>query len=545
MASTTTSTVVRAFAARFAGLARSHGRYLVPTGTAPDARGKVDGKAWTSRKKLTEADWAAHLSGAPVTVAHGDGRLTGVLGLGQVPIRDDGACAFGAIDVDVYPLDLIALNEKVQRLHLPLVVFRSKSGGAHLYLFASEPVPATLVRDRLTRWAAALGHAGVEVFPKQTRLVTEDDEGNWINLPYAGGDRSSRYALDPADSHALTVEEFLSLADEVAVTATRLQDFEISHLNGAVVHATVDGHVDDRLIGAPPCLVTLVMRGPIEHHRNDALFDFAVYYRKRHGGGQVEALLHLANADYAGPPLAGADVTATARSVAKKDYNYKCRHAPIAAVCDRRTCLTREFGVTGGAHTPEETGVVMGELVKLQTDPVTWLWEIDGAQLEFTTTEIMDQMAFHAKVIEVLSRWPHAMKPAAWKTLVSERLSRCDHIAVPLDATRRGQLWVNLQRFCTSRVVGKSLDELLMGKPYTDEQNNKTFFCSSDFLQYLQQHRFGALGERELYGWLRELDVEHHYGPIKGKDINYWSVPAFATQTEPHAVPRADLGEKM
>jgi hypothetical protein len=56
--------------------------------------------------------------------------------------NEDDACLWGAIDIDQYPLDHSEVLKRLSRLELPLVVCRSKSGGAHLYLFFKEFVEA-------------------------------------------------------------------------------------------------------------------------------------------------------------------------------------------------------------------------------------------------------------------------------------------------------------------------------------------------------------------------------------------------------------------
>jgi hypothetical protein len=522
-----------AFARLFAGLPRAHGRYLVPAGVQPNDRGKVEGKPWTSRRRLTRAEWTAHLSGDQVTVKDGDDDLTGTLSLGIVPIRDDATCVFGALDVDVYPLDLVSLQREVSRLGLPLIVCRTKSGGAHLYLFMTEPAPAELVRRQLMHWAVLLGHPAVEVFPKQTHLAGPADEGSWINLPYAGGHRTVRYALDPADAHALSAEEFVGLAGRMALSVDALEHLE---------PILPSGPPEDVLAGAPPCLAVLAKIGFAEGSRNNGLFNLGVYLKKRYGddyGSHLEAF----NQTFMDPPLPPRDVVAIQKSLAKKSYNYRCKDQPIVQVCNRTVCLGCEFGVGGGGN--DDPGVALGDVVKLETVPPAWLWDVNGARLQLTTAELMDQRQFQARCIEVLHVWPKLVKPAAWTTIVRDRLARLEVTAVPEDATREGQLWEQLNRFCTSRVVGRSLDELLLGKPWTDPESQRSYFRSTDFVEYLQQHRFGNVSEKELFIWLRRRLAEHHFAVVKGKGVNYWSVPAFSRQTEDFTVPRAQPQDEM
>ena len=84
---------------------------------------------------------------------------------------------WAAIDIDVNDIDHASLGKKVEDLGLPLVVCRSKSGGAHCYLFLQKPCPAKDVVDALRNWSAALGYPGVEIFPKQIRRALDQETG--------------------------------------------------------------------------------------------------------------------------------------------------------------------------------------------------------------------------------------------------------------------------------------------------------------------------------------------------------------------------------
>lgn len=503
------------FSRLFAGLERSHGIYVVPQGAKPNEEGKLHSR-----------DWARTVA-APVTLPMWADHISGKIGLGIVPIRDDATCVFGAIDVDVYPLDLLELRKRIEDLNLPLIVCRTKSGGAHLYLFLQTSAPAELVRGKLMEWSVVLGFPGVEVFPKQTRLASEQDAGSWINIPYQAGDLSLRYAIGP-EGTALTTAEFADLANDTAITPDELQALELP----------ADATGGDWFEDAPPCLQTLAVRG-FGTWNNTGTFNIAVYLRKRHGEGWEE---HLAgyNREFMSAVMGGRELSGVIKSVNKKSYSYQCKQEPLCGVCNKQVCLTRKFGVGGMTDDP---GVVFGELVKLETEPVTWLWDVNGARIELTSNDLMSQIKFHELAISKLSIWPTMVKASVWQEIVREKMVAALNVSVPAEGTKRGQFWAHVAKFCTSRVRGKSLDELLMGKPYTE--NGRTYFCSTDLIQYLAQHRFEGRNEKDVYKWLRDGGVMHHFGNIKGKGLNYWSVPAFPEQTEEHSVPRAPVPEKF
>lgn len=474
---------------------------------------KVEGRRWTEKSTLSIQQWERHLAGT-------DG-----FGLGCIPVRPDLTCRFGAIDVDVYPIDLTKLAADCVRLGIPAIVCRTKSGGAHLYVFFNEPAPAPLVHERLSAWATALGYGGSEIFPKQTESV---DVGNWINIPYQAGERSTRYAI--VNGKSLSPQEFLEHASASSVTVEGLEAIEI---------ASSPSTVDDDFYEGPPCLQILNERGFPIGTRNNSLFNVAVYLRKRFVNDWADRLDGYNQRLFRENPLLPGEVSVIGKSATKKSYSYMCKTTPIAACCDRKTCMTREFGVGSGATTP---GVEFGFLIKLETQPPSWLLEVNGIEVQLETDEFLNQQTFARKIVEELSILPNMMKASAWNKLVKALLEKVEIRAVPLEATVDGSWWGYLEQYCTGRSQGKTLDELLIGKPFTE--NGRTYFRVPALMSHYQQHRVN-ITEKKLYHLLRHRGVQDHQGPLKGKFTSYWSLPAFSKQTEPHTVPRSETGGAM
>ena len=520
-----TEQLARRLATIFDGLPRAYGWYAIPEGTVPDEHGKFYGRRATVKKPVTIELWQRHVAGK------------NGFGIGIVPIRDDATCVFGAIDIDVYPVDLNVVAANIRRLGLPVILCRTKSGGAHVYLFMKEPTPAATVRAALMEWAVLLGYPGVEVFPKQTALAGPDDDaedskgsGSWINIPYNGGRRSTRYALK-ADGEAMTPDEFVAAVDATAITIASLAAFR----------PTLPASTGDWFADGPPCLQTLAMTG-FGDWQNNGLYNIAVYLKKRYGKDGPGKFLGAYNEQFMDPPALSAEVGGIVKSTTKKSYSYKCKDQPICAVCNKSVCLNREFGVGGRGDDP---GVIIGDLVKYQTDPPTWILSVNGARVELTTKQLLNQALFREAVMDKINVLAKYTKNDAWEMMIMDKLAAVQKVEVPVDATPDGQLLVHLHRFCTSKVVGKHLDDLLRGLPFTDEKKHRTFFCSSDFLQYLQQHRVAGVDEKDLYKLLKPRDLEAHEHRIKGKPMTYWSIPAFQSQTEEHDVPRGPAPEKM
>ena len=151
----------------FSGLTIAYGQYQ------PGERGengKQQGKAFIVRGTVTEELWENHLTGKGPA-------------LGIIPITENNDCRWGCIDIDEYNLDHVGLIKSIRNLKLPLIVCRSKSGGAHVFLFTKENIPASLMQSKLKSFAILLGYEGSEIFPKQTEiLVDRGDTGNFLNL---------------------------------------------------------------------------------------------------------------------------------------------------------------------------------------------------------------------------------------------------------------------------------------------------------------------------------------------------------------------------
>ena len=142
----------------FKGLERAHGCTKVST---PAENGvKLKGQSFVVRQPVTTELWTMHLNGTQ--------------SLGIIPINEDNQCVWGCVDIDSYAgFDHKKLIDKIKQFKLPLAVCRSKSGGAHVFLFSEQPVAAERMRDKLTEIKTLLGYGGSEVFPKQILLMLQ------------------------------------------------------------------------------------------------------------------------------------------------------------------------------------------------------------------------------------------------------------------------------------------------------------------------------------------------------------------------------------
>jgi len=498
------------FFVRFNGLNRAHGRYTLQTHqlNGNHEGSKIEGGARTVHEPPTVGCWEKHLSG--------------VYGIGIVPIRDDATCIFGAIDVDKYETDLKELAGEVARLNLPLVLCRTKSGGAHLYLFLKDhPAKAEMVRRKLMEWAVLLGHSGVEIFPKQIRLAGPNDCGSWINMPYFRGIETNRFAILPDGTELKEPTAFLDYVEENI--AINLQDFISLKIEG-------DPEFGDMLEQGPPCLKCLATRGTVPEYRNNTMFNFAVYLRKRFGDGWKDKMDEY-NQKFMDTPLGHKELSHVISSVNKKDYTFKCHDMPIVELCNRQICLTQKFGIGTQDGDP---GVQFGQLVKINTEPPTWIWDVNGERIELVTADLKEQSRFKTRCMERLNVWPRSMKPRQWADLVREKLIGVQVEEAPGDASPEGVMWAMLQDYVTGYGLAKDREELALNKPWTDPESHRTYFNGPSFMNWCKKQGV-VFDQRKVWSWLRARGSEfaqHHFFRIKGRGVNVWSVPQFEMQLE-------------
>lgn len=478
----------------FQGLDRAYGTYDV-TGSK-DGSLKQVGKAVTMSKPVTEKVWERHLNGDQ--------------GVGIIPINDEGVSYFGAIDVDIYDLDLKELALKVYDLQLPLVPIRSKSGGCHLYMFLKEAVSSAIVQRKLREFAAALGHGSVEVFPKQTRILTErGDAGNWINMPYFGMNTTDRWAVKRTGERML-VDEFLEYATSLQVTEKELETIGLNSV--------------EELKDGPPCLEHLLSHGLPAGTRNDGLFNIGVFLRKAFPD-KWEVELENYNLKYLSPPLSASEVISIQRSVEKKDYGYTCHKSPIKSHCQASKCRLRKFGVGPSQGMPVLTG-----LTKYDSQPPIWFLDVDGGgRIELSTEDLQNQIRFQRRCMDTLNLMTPLQQKQVWQAIVQNLLEGLVIIEVPIDATPTGQLLEQIELFCTSRVQARNRDEILLGKPWRDK--GRHYFRLVDFVGFLERKRIQHPGLNRVTSILKDNGAEHQFFILKGKGVNTWSVPEYTDQS--------------
>jgi|TARA_R110000822_G_scaffold13777_4_gene48739 hypothetical protein len=500
------------FAGIFDGLRQAYGTYNVKR---KNANGKNLGKASLVREPRTTALWENHLSGEGVSI-------------GIIPINETNECRWGCLDIDEYPLDHKVLVEKIRKAKLPLVVCRSKSGGAHCFLFCTEWIAAKEMQEVLQSLSAGLGYGTCEVFPKQIQLnLDRGDVGNFLNIPYYDASDGLRYAIHD-DGSAATLSEFFELHEKHVQTPEQLLALTIEATDGTPVP---DG---------PPCLQHLCSQKISEGSRNNGLFNIGVFLRKAFPDAWETEILNY-NANYLVPPLPLSEVNVVAKQLQKKDYTYKCKDSPINAFCNADLCRTRKHGVDATA-----TGTLIANLRKYNSQPPVWFVDVNGQPLEMDTEGLMNQPAFQRSCVEQLNFMPRTQTKEVWEGRLNHLLMDMTQTEgnvreVSQDASIAGQFYDFLEEWCTSKQRASEREEILLRRPYTDEEDGVTYFRLKDFDAFLRKNRFFDFKPHKMAQRLRDINGKSILLKVSGKPIRVWSIPAH----EQHAVevPAPDFGE--
>ena len=432
---------------------------LILSGTTND-KGKADGKAFIKRQQVTDNLWEDHLAGKDPA-------------LGVIPINEDNMCKWGCIDVDVYNVDHLVLMRNIKGLGFPLVTFRSKSGGAHLFLFAKEFIPASLMQSKLKAMADALGYAGSEIFPKQTEILVErGDTGNFLNLPYHGGARGLRYAIK-AGGEAATLEAFYSIYDEWVQTREEIEKITVKETK-----------IEEVFEQGPPCLNRLATEGFGEGSRNNSLFNIAVYCKKAFEDWENQVGQY--NQKYMDPPLSYQEVQLVIKSVTRKGYDkYRCKEQPICGVCNAAKCRTKKFGV----GFEDEQMPELNTLTKIKSNPPQWFLNVAGNRVELKTEQLHNPNLFAIAVLDQANVVSPIPKAKDWREVHLKMLMQNLQEIEPLESLDPINQIVNLlYDFTVNRPAARTKEDMLNKMSWTDDGH--TYFRMDDFYSFCKRNNW-------------------------------------------------------
>ncbi len=489
-----------------------HGQTAL-TGKTRDRDGKADSKSFLVKAPLTTDTWEQHLKGDKI--------------IGCTPLVNEDRVRWGVLDVDVYQESntIEDILKSVKEHNLPFVVCRSKSGGAHVYLFFSEEVSAANVIDKLKSFSAFFGQGACEIYPKQPKISSRKDDskyGNWINMPYSGNP-TLQYAFD-IEGKALNPEEFLTYAQSKTLSVDEFKDLVVPTLDV------------EELPEGPPCL-NYIFQNRTQHSesRNITLSNVAVYLKKAQPTDWKQ-LLPKFNRKFS-EPLEDREVEAIISSYSKKDYKYQCSNQPLCKYCDASLCGQRKFGIGGEEFLPNNRS-----LMQLKSDPPLWFLTLDDSEIQLTTEQFDSFNQFNQKVMEkLLFKYP-PIKQDDWVKQQNLLLKNCTQIDIPFEMTPVGQFVEYVSMFCAS---ASDNPNALKSGPI--KVNGNYLFRMIDLKDYLNQQRFKELPDNKILSSLKQVlkaDATIHTmkEPIRLK-VRCWRVRDENLRLDPSA-PMPDINEQ-
>lgn len=423
--------------------------------------------------------------------------LNGDFGVGVCPVNAEGKCWFGVIDIDFYQSKIKRVLRFIKEYQLPLLPFRSKSGGLHIYLFLSKAVSAKTMRETLNQIVyyfsldMIYGKAKVEIFPKQDKA---EGFGSSVTLPYFNAEHPYTYLLD-LDGNPVPFREALDYIQHHFTSVEAVKDV-LEHLP-----------YDD----APPCIQRILISeevGGEDTGRNNFLYSFAVYAKKKWGNGFEDYVKEI-NEKFE-CPLEDAVVEQTCTSVREHEYVYKCKDIPCNSFCDKPTCRKREFGL--GRDKGHFTGIDYGQLYRYKTAEPYYIWKLRlQGQEEWKDVifkdegYLLDQRNFAKMCIRYLNSAPMIVGTNDWNAILNSVLPNVVDVEVKQESDTSG-----LSMLRNAFINYLSNKQARRDMPYqikvglcvrqTVNKESKYFFTHIGFSEYLRNQKINF-----DYSMLREM----------------------------------------
>ena len=284
--------------------------------------------------------------------------------------------------------------------------------------------------------------------------------------------------------------------------------------------------------GYVPCLKSLLSMGIFEGGRNKAAFQLGVFLQKSSPNDWKMQLEQL-NVKHFTPPLPASEIVTVQSTLEKKEYQYLCKEEPMSSHCNQSVCRGLKHGI-GATSMPAISGLSV-----ILSEPRLWFLDIDGRRLELTTEELQAPRLFQRACMEQLNFMPPKMKDADWEVQVNGLLENCNEIAVPQELTYKGQFLSYLELFCTGRVQAQSFEEVVIGKPYTDVEDARTFFKLDSLMEFLRNRKFDNYTRAQVQERLKEINngdsslvKKFQNSQGKWKSVRVWWIPEFGGEVE-------------
>lgn len=476
--------------------------------------------------------------------------LDGDFGVGVCPVNAEGKCYFGVLDIDYYKPRIKRVLKFIKEYQLPLLPFRSKSGGLHVYMFVKKSVSAKSMRETLNLISyyfsldTIYGKGKVEVFPKQDKA---EGFGSSITLPYFNCENPYTYLLD-LDGNEVEFKEALNYIQKHRTSLEEVKEC-LSKLP-----------YND----APPCIQRILLSeevGGEDTGRNNFLFCFAVYAKKKYGNG-FEDYVREVNENFE-VPLEDSVVEQTLTSLRENEYIYKCKDIPCNSFCNKSECRKREFGL--GKDKGHFMDIEFGQLFRYKTAEPYYIWKLRRQGQEEWKDVIfkdegylLDQRNFAKMCIRYLNKAPYMVSNNDWNQTLNTILPNIQDVEVKQesDTSALSTLRNAFIRYLANKQARRdSPYQIRVGLCVRQVTNGtaKFFFTHNGFEEYLRNSKisydyamlretlksFGA--EEDTLVYTNALGEERRF-PCWSKTEDSQIDDAYAGSVEVEEGDRANIG---
>ena len=250
--------------------------------------------------------------------------------IGIYPLTSGDTVKWGCSDIDIDDIDM-AFNLQTAFRIKGLESFVEKTRkGYHVWMFANDWVPASIMRR-----AFLSAHEAINVPPKEVNPKQENTTGlgNYVRLPYPNGINEVpevRYVMFD-DETPMTLKQFLDKAKDNRVSINQLQPLAEKHKprNRAVLALEpTPTSVYNALDSANGYIATIWRNGPLQNSDRSSTLARMCHYMREYGVPINDAFIILVDADkrwgkFHERPDAVIHLTKMIEDAYGKDYEYK------------------------------------------------------------------------------------------------------------------------------------------------------------------------------------------------------------------------------
>lgn len=190
--------------------------------------------------------------------------------------------------------------------------------------------------------------------------------------------------------------------------------------------ATDTDTVKETFKDGPFCLATIARVGSVTYQHN-FLIACATFFKRKYPDNWDEALVWV-NYNILRPSGDATKLDDLVKSVGHRDYEYKCKDAPIESHCDARICRLQKYGVGTGKGDMEK--LELG-LTIMKREPTLVFVSIGDQRFCVESDDLLDIKRFRKKSFQYTLAFPNMLKQFEWDEIIRRNVESAVEIEPP------------------------------------------------------------------------------------------------------------------